>query len=146
MKHIYHINGMSCNGCRGHVEKTLNQIEGVTNASVDLEKAEATIEMENHIPLEALQAAMKKDGGSYSIHNLEDKSEITATAKKSKAAKKSKTGNETGTYYCPMHCEGDKTYDKPGDCPVCGMDLVAEQSLTTSNSERILSIKSSADS
>ncbi len=30
----------------------------------------------------------------------------------------------TGTYYCPMHCEGDKTYDKPGDCPVCGMHLV----------------------
>jgi Cu2+-exporting ATPase len=29
-----------------------------------------------------------------------------------------------GDYYCPMHCEGDKTYDKPGDCPVCGMHLV----------------------
>ena len=22
-----------------------------------------------------------------------------------------------------MHCEGDKTYDKPGNCPVCGMNL-----------------------
>jgi heavy metal translocating P-type ATPase len=30
-----------------------------------------------------------------------------------------------------MHCEGDKTYDKPGDCPVCGMDLVEEVSLTS---------------
>ena len=30
---------------------------------------------------------------------------------------------ETGKYFCPMHCEGDKTYDKPGDCPVCGMHL-----------------------
>ena len=29
-----------------------------------------------------------------------------------------------GEYYCPMRCEGDKTYDKPGDCPVCGMHLV----------------------
>ncbi|MEJ7675618.1 MAG: heavy metal-binding domain-containing protein [Chitinophagaceae bacterium] len=29
-------------------------------------------------------------------------------------------------YYCPMHCEGDKTYDKPGDCPVCGMHLVKQ--------------------
>jgi Cu2+-exporting ATPase len=29
-------------------------------------------------------------------------------------------------YYCPMMCEGDKKYDKAGDCPVCGMDLVAE--------------------
>jgi Cu2+-exporting ATPase len=30
-------------------------------------------------------------------------------------------------YYCPMHCEGDKTYDKPGDCPVCGMHLKKEE-------------------
>ncbi|MEQ8339049.1 MAG: copper-translocating P-type ATPase, partial [Cyclobacteriaceae bacterium] len=28
----------------------------------------------------------------------------------------------------PMQCEGDKTYDQPGDCPVCGMDLVEEVS------------------
>ncbi len=27
-------------------------------------------------------------------------------------------------YYCPMHCEGDKMYDAPGNCPVCGMKLV----------------------
>lgn len=40
----------------------------------------------------------------------------------------SKVTNHFGNkYYCPMMCEGDKKYDKPGDCPVCGMDLVAEQ-------------------
>jgi hypothetical protein len=27
----------------------------------------------------------------------------------------------TATYTCPMHCEGPKTYDTPGTCPVCGM-------------------------
>jgi hypothetical protein len=27
-------------------------------------------------------------------------------------------------YYCPMKCEGEKTYPKPGECPKCGMDLV----------------------
>lgn len=27
-------------------------------------------------------------------------------------------------YKCPMECEGDKTYDSPGTCPVCKMDLV----------------------
>jgi len=27
-------------------------------------------------------------------------------------------------YYCPMRCEGDKTYDEPGDCPKCGMHLI----------------------
>tara|TARA_R110000868_G_scaffold145181_3_gene365216 strand:+ start:29093 stop:29245 length:153 start_codon:yes stop_codon:yes gene_type:complete len=32
----------------------------------------------------------------------------------------------TGTFYCLMHCEDDKTYIQPGDCPVCGMDLVEE--------------------
>lgn len=26
-------------------------------------------------------------------------------------------------YACPMGCEGTKTYDKPGNCPVCGMRL-----------------------
>ncbi|MGB0871144.1 MAG: heavy metal-binding domain-containing protein [Flavobacteriales bacterium] len=26
-------------------------------------------------------------------------------------------------YSCPMKCEGEKTYDKPGECPVCHMDL-----------------------
>ena len=32
---------------------------------------------------------------------------------------------EKGTqYYCPMKCEGDKTYDEPGDCPVCNMHLI----------------------
>jgi Cu2+-exporting ATPase len=32
-----------------------------------------------------------------------------------------------GKYYCPMRCEGDKTYNKPGDCPVCGMQLKKEE-------------------
>ena len=27
-------------------------------------------------------------------------------------------------YYCPMHCEGEKTYDQPGTCPICEMYLV----------------------
>ncbi|CAN5439076.1 hypothetical protein BH10BAC5_BH10BAC5_27480 [soil metagenome] len=26
-------------------------------------------------------------------------------------------------YHCPMNCEGDKTYDQPGKCPVCKMAL-----------------------
>jgi len=30
-------------------------------------------------------------------------------------------------YMCPMECEGDKTYDHPRKCPVCGMDLVEVQ-------------------
>lgn len=41
----------------------------------------------------------------------------TATAK-FKAEKK-----ETAMYQCPMKCEGEKTYDKQGRCPKCGMAL-----------------------
>jgi hypothetical protein len=27
-------------------------------------------------------------------------------------------------YQCPMNCEGNKTYNQPGKCPVCNMQLV----------------------
>ncbi len=29
-------------------------------------------------------------------------------------------------YQCPMKCEGDKTYNKAGKCPVCNMNLKAK--------------------
>lgn len=44
----------------------------------------------------------------------------------------SKTSGK-GNYYCPMRCEGDKTYDEPGDCPVCGMNLNKEESTRPAN-------------
>lgn len=34
-----------------------------------------------------------------------------------------KHSEEKMAYACPMKCEGDKTYDKAGSCPKCGMDL-----------------------
>lgn len=37
--------------------------------------------------------------------------------------------HQHAAYYCPMYCEGDKTYDQPGNCPVCGMDLLKQPSL-----------------
>ena len=41
-----------------------------------------------------------------------------------------KTSSSNNQYSCPMLCEGDKKYNEPGDCPVCGMDLVKEEKLT----------------
>ena len=122
MKHTYHIHGMTCSGCRHHVEETLSKVDGVSKATIHLEKAEATIAMEWHIPIETLQEALKRAGGRYSIHqqgephrHLEDNQENQPKAK------------VTGPFHCPMHCEGDKTYDKAGHCPVCGMSLVPMQ-------------------
>ena len=36
---------------------------------------------------------------------------------------KTEVKKEAAVYQCPMKCEGDKTYDKQGDCPKCGMEL-----------------------
>ncbi len=58
---------MTCNGCRAHVEKTLQEVDGVKNATVDLEKAEAVIEMDQHIPWDILETALQKGGGNYHI-------------------------------------------------------------------------------
>ncbi|WP_264565533.1 heavy metal translocating P-type ATPase [Flavobacterium sp. N3904] len=134
MTHTYTVTGMSCDGCRSKVEKTLNAIEGV-KASVTLDPPMATIVMEKHIPLFQFQKALYAVG-KYTI--AEDDSASTAHQQQGKSATKSccdsKEPNEhqhhkipnnnPGKYYCPMFCEGDKVYDKAGDCPVCGMDLV----------------------
>lgn len=131
MKHIYHIHGMTCNGCRSHVEETLSNVEGVSKAAINLEKSEATIEMESHIPIKAFQKALENDGGRYSIHKQGQHHQHSEGKKK-----KQPKGKGTGTFYCPMHCDGDKTYDRSGDCPVCGMDLVEEQNLSTTVAEQ----------
>ena len=128
MKHTYHIHGMTCNGCRSHVEKTLSEAKNVSIATVDLEKAEATIEMESDIPIEKFQEALKNDGGRYSIHNLGEYHHIDKKEEKPK-------GKGKGTFYCPMHCEGEKIYNKAGDCPMCGMDLVEEISISSSSTQ-----------
>jgi Cu2+-exporting ATPase len=122
---------MTCNGCRSHVEETLLKVKGVSKAAVNLEKGEATIEMESHIPIETFQEALKSDGGRYSIHKRGEHHQHSEVKKE-----KQPKGKGTGTFYCPMHCEGDKTYDKPEDCPVCGMDLVEEQNLSTATIEQ----------
>ena len=121
MKRTFQIQGMTCNGCRNHVADTLSEVEGVSSVSVDLENGETTIEMQSDIPLKIFQKALGEDGGRYSIHPQGTpmgvhRPEVVQAG-----------GKGTGTFYCPMHCEGDKTYDNPGDCPVCGMDLVEEQ-------------------
>jgi len=41
-------------------------------------------------------------------------------------------------YFCPMRCEGDKTYNEPGDCPVCGMHLKKEESKPAPGSKKTI--------
>jgi Cu2+-exporting ATPase len=124
MTHKYSVYGMSCNNCRAHVEEALKKVDGVTKVSVDLQKAEAVIDMKSHIPLEKFQEALKNEGGNYSISLPGDVA--FANKFREEKLKLKSAGKGSGVFYCPMHCEGEKTYDKPGDCPVCGMDLVEQ--------------------
>jgi len=36
--------------------------------------------------------------------------------------------DQENAWICAMRCEGDKTYDEPGNCPVCHMKLVPVES------------------
>lgn len=132
MKHTYQINGMSCNGCKSHVTEALSEIENIQDVSVSLEEGTAEIQMSEHVELETLQEALNDLSGNYSIQLPGDHSHHEHPKKEKK-----KKQNGNGVFYCPMHCEGDKTYDEPGDCPVCGMDLVEEQNMSSGSSSDI---------
>jgi Cu+-exporting ATPase len=142
MIHTYSISGMTCDGCRSKVEKTLNTIDGI-EAKVSLNPPTATITMEKHIPTAQLQEALTAVG-KYTVEtsNGENAQHTTTKAPVTKSCcsehshsdkKEAIIANNTkGKYYCPMHCEGDKIYDKAGDCPVCGMHLEKVQELNSS--------------
>ncbi len=53
---------------------------------------------------------------------IEEREEIREKAKSNENQKVNL--DKIGEFYCPMFCEGDKTYPKNTGCPVCGMDLV----------------------
>ena len=142
MTHTYTITGMTCNGCRSKVEKTLNAIDGV-EAKVSLNPSIATITMEKHIPTTQLQEALSAVGKyTIKVTNGNTPQQITTNNDTTKSCCSKHFHSDkreinvpviaSGKYYCPMHCEGEKVYNKAGDCPVCGMDLVKASELTVS--------------
>lgn len=137
MTQTYTITGMTCDGCRTKVEKALNTIEGV-QASVTLNPPMATISMEKHVSLFKFQKVLY-EAGKYTITETDTiaakpKTDETPVVKSCCGGKSNHDTvvlpkSAAGKYYCPMHCEGEKVYDKAGDCPVCGMDLVQQHQL-----------------
>ena len=121
MKYTYTIIGMHCNSCRTKVENALDAIEGV-EAAVTLDPSQAVISMQKPIQVTEFQEAISQVGNyTIKVFNPNDLKLPTDEVVATSASK-----NTPGKYYCPMHCEGDKEYDAPGDCPVCGMDLVQQ--------------------
>lgn len=113
---------MTCNGCLSKIEKALNSIEGV-KAVVTLTTPEAVITMDKHISTQMFQKALSEIG-NYTIEEINEEHKNHSNSSENRKTEKNDKGK--GIYYCPMHCEGDKTYDKFRNCPVCGMDLVKQ--------------------
>jgi Cu2+-exporting ATPase len=133
MKHTYHIEGLTCSGCEAKVKKDLSSIENITNVEVSKDDKKAVITMSKHVELPVLQEAIGGKDSKYQIslpanHIKEETTQKSCCSTDKKEHKTQKQHHQPGKYYCPMHCEGDKVFDKAGDCPVCGMDLVKEPS------------------
>ena len=111
MKHNYKVTGMSCAGCKTSVEGALGNLKEVKEVSVDLKNEEVSIEMASHLELNQLQGALTKAGLHYTIEMPGSHSHQDHAPPSSKNLPK-QTGN--GVYYCPMHCEGEKTYQING--------------------------------
>ena len=132
MKHTYTITGMTCSGCEAKVKKDLLNVEHITEVAVSKEDKVATIIMSKHVEIEVLQNALGGKDSKYQITLSDNSSKevvqksCCSTGKKEHKHEEIKHTHQAGKYYCPMHCEGDKVYDKAGDCPVCGMDLVQQ--------------------
>ena len=77
MTHKYKVSGMTCNGCKASVEKSLSALDNVESVSVDLEAEEATINMSEHIVLKKLQNAISD---KYKISNKEDENVFNSTS------------------------------------------------------------------
>jgi len=62
MEQIVKVKGMSCQHCVKAVTKALQNLDGVKNVEVSLEKGEAKIEVEKTLDIKVIDEALKKAG------------------------------------------------------------------------------------
>ncbi len=122
MRHVYKISGMVCSACGIKVEESLKALKDVINVHADVGKQEVVIEMTSHIPFAKLQHALENSGLHY---------ELAIPGHQDSTKKTVKLQAQEVVFYCPMRCEDEKTYKEPGQCPVCGMDLIAQELIHT---------------
>ena len=148
----YDIAGLHCGGCETNTEKALSSIKGVKKVKASHQNRSLEIESESEIELSVLRQALTDAGLSYKIslphsadheHSADQHSHVhhvhaahqqhaahhehkASPAEEGKHSAATTAFEQPAVYYCPMHCEGEKTYEQPGSCPVCGMDLVSK--------------------
>lgn len=69
MTHTYKVSGMTCTGCQAKVQYLLSQVKNVNNVVINLDKGEADITMQHHIPTSELKNALK----DYPKYQLSEK-------------------------------------------------------------------------
>lgn len=128
MNEAYSISGMTCLGCKIAVESAITDLNGVIDVDANLENNQLSLESNSTLGIRVLQNALDAANLHYTIHELGQAPVIDEAKKKLAIA----NANE---FYCPMHCEGEKTYTEFVPCPVCGMDLVPANSNASINDD-----------
>ncbi len=111
--------GMSCQKCKEKVTKAISTIKDISKIDINLESKTASLVSNTKITKDGLQQVLTTQGVNYTVYNIDDVV----------PQEKPRVSTGTGIFYCPMQCEGDKTYDKMTSCPICGMDLVEQPNL-----------------
>jgi copper chaperone len=65
MKTTVKIKGMACNHCVMAVTKALNQIDGISDVQVDLERSEATFDHGTSVDMARIKAEVEKAGYEF---------------------------------------------------------------------------------
>ena len=69
MKKLIHVEGMGCQNCVKHVKEALENLDGVTNAEVSLEKNSALVTLSKDVADEILKSAIDEAG--YDVSKIE---------------------------------------------------------------------------
>lgn len=72
MEHQYQITGMTCEGCKAKVRRTLEAFPEVTEVNIDLANGNTNIKMSSHVNTAQFQAALSEKG-KYAITEVHSK-------------------------------------------------------------------------
>jgi copper chaperone len=65
MKTTIRIKGMSCNHCVAAVTKALNQIDGISDVQINLDKGEATFDHGTSVDMAQIKEQIEKAGYQF---------------------------------------------------------------------------------
>lgn len=117
MKKIYSVLGMSCQSCEEKIKSTLEEFSQI-DYTLNFEKSEVEISTNDiSFDIEEINNALKIKG-NYFLQDPDKKQNMDFIPPEERISPSS-------VYFCPMLCQGEKVYFKPGQrCPECNMFLV----------------------